>query len=310
MRKKNKENKGKCRSWGQTINLQSTIIRKEGEERINGLFLFLFFILGCCFCCLLVVLLYCGFAVLFWLFGEQQEPKKKQHQKNKTFLESFFVSICGFGVVVCFDVFLFCLILVFVLIVVVVVVLLFRLVWGTPTKESTQQQKTTTPLTTPPCFITFFALLCLEAVCHRKANSPRAKKNRCFSSLFSRKRFFPQKEAFGFRGVVVFFVVSFFFVLRLNSWPNFEGQFGVHKMARQQFKLISRVWNFDQFKHLKWEFVQKYYKIRGFKQNKGSKLMSQKWPIWKPVRGPQGGRFGDHIHVSFSDLHSGPLIGC
>ena len=69
------------------------------------------FIFGCCFCCVLVVLLHCGFVVLFWLFGQQQEPKKnntKQQQKRfQRVLYCLLVWFCRL-----FWCFLFCLIIV------------------------------------------------------------------------------------------------------------------------------------------------------------------------------------------------------
>ena len=53
--------------------------RRKVEDWLFLLFLFLLFLVVVFVVCwLLVVLLYCGFVVLFSLFGQQQ-PKKEQH---------------------------------------------------------------------------------------------------------------------------------------------------------------------------------------------------------------------------------------
>ena len=131
--------------------------------------------------------------------------------------------------------------------------------------------------------------------------------------------FFPKTLLSAERSVWVscrcrFFVVAFFF-----SWLAFVAKFWRAVRGPQNgptavqigFRRseILTIFCF-KFKHLKWEFVQKHYKNRGFKQNEGSKNMCQKWPIWKAVRDHRGGQFRDHIHVSFSDLHGGRLTAC
>ena len=150
---------GKCRSWGQTINLQSTIIRKKGEERKETI--------GCSSCCCLfsflvvdfvVCWLFCCIVVLLFCFGclGNNRNQRKTTPKNKNFIESF-IFVCWFGFVVCLGVFFvlldscFCFDCCFdcccccCCCCCCFVVLLFRLVWGTPTKDNTTF-KTTKPL--------------------------------------------------------------------------------------------------------------------------------------------------------------------
>ena len=111
-----------------------------------------------------------------------------------------------------------------------------------------------------------------------------------------------------------FFVVAFFFSLLAfvaTFWRAVRGPQNGPTAVQIGFRRSEFLTNFClNFKYLKWEVVQKHYKHRGFKQNEGSNKLCQKWPIWKAVRGPQGGQFRDHIHVSFSDLHGGPLTAC
>ena len=129
--------------------------------------------------------------------------------------------------------------------------------------------------------------------------------------------FFPasfcRTERLGF-AFLSFFCGGFLFFIGLHSWRNFEGQFGVHKTAHQQFKLVFEGLKFwpifaSNLNILNENLYRNTIKI-GFQAKWGKQNMCQKWPIWKAVRGPQGGQFRDHIRVSFSDLHGGPLTAC
>ena len=118
---------------------------------------------------------------------------------------------------------------------------------------------------------------------------------KCFFHFFPKTLLSAEKSVWVSR-CCHFFVVAFFFSL-LAFVAKFWRAVRVHKMARQQFNLVFeglKCWPIFclKFQHLKWECVQKHSENMGFKQNEGSRKMCQKWPIWKPVRGPQGGSSG------------------
>ena len=138
------------------------------------------------FCLILVFVLS---VVIFVVVAPEHPRKKQQIEKTKTCFPRYLFSLFSLSHSFTFLLFLYLLWL-FVVVVVVVVgcwlllvvvvgcccllLLLFCcfvvcLVKGTPTKESTTKKNNKTP-----CFIVFFALLCLEAFGQRKANRPRA----------------------------------------------------------------------------------------------------------------------------------------
>ena len=172
---------------------------------------------------MLIVLLYCGFGV-FGCLGNKKN-QRKQHQKTFLLLESCFCLLVWCCRLFCF--FLFCLILVFVLIVVVVVVFVvvpavvvivvccFVVSSCLGYRPKKAQQKKQNPLFYS--FFFFFCAIVFRGLWPQKCQQPKGKKKKSkFSSVFSRKRFFQilQKEAFGFRVVVVFlWCLSFFSLL-------------------------------------------------------------------------------------------------
>ena len=104
-------------------------------------------------------------------------------------------------------------------------------------KHNIQKNKT-------PCFIVFFALLCLEACLFaQKGQQTKGKQKSKFSCFFFPERSFLQKEAFGFRVVVVF--CGFFFFAWIRG-EILKGSSGSTKRPDSCSNWFSRVWNFDQ----------------------------------------------------------------